>query len=177
MRIAGLALLSLVLASPAAARGKGGAAEGDEEEPGPPGAEGEGDEIEVPGAAVGGRASLLEENSYTFFDHHGLGDRRAAIPASYRAIWEERAKLAVAKLAARLTAATSEGSLGGLLLHAGATRPDDDYIEIAIYADAGLDTVDVDLVTQLRAPTTPEEQHRWELVKEICATRSVAVIE
>jgi hypothetical protein len=61
MRIAGLVLLSMVLASPAAARGKGGAAEGDEEEAGPPGAEGEGDEIEVPGAGARGRASLLEE--------------------------------------------------------------------------------------------------------------------
>jgi hypothetical protein len=84
---------------------------------------------DVTDAYLGRRASLLEENSYTFFDHHGLGARGAVIPLGYRAIWEERAKLAVAKLAARLTAATSEGSLGGLLLHAGATRSDDDFIE------------------------------------------------
>ncbi len=132
---------------------------------------------DVTDAYLGRRASLLEENSYTFYDHHGLGARGTVIPPGYRATWKERAKLAVAKLAARLTAATSEGSLAGLLLHAGGTRNDDDYIEVVIYADTGLDTVDVDLVTRQRAPTTSEERHRWELVREICTTRSVAVIE
>jgi hypothetical protein len=76
-----------------------------------------------------------------------------------------------------LTTATSEGSLAGLLLQAGGTRIDHDYVEIAIFADTGLDTVDVNLVTRQRAPTTPEERYRWELVQEICATRSIAVIE
>jgi hypothetical protein len=132
---------------------------------------------EVTPEYLGRRASLLEENSFTFFDHHGLGGRGAVVPRGYRAIWEERVRLVVAKLTARLTTATSEGSLAGLLLQAGGTRIDHDYVEIAIFADTGLDTVDVNLVTRQRAPTTPEERYRWELVQEICATRSIAVIE
>ena len=126
---------------------------------------------------LGRRVSLLEENSFTFYDHHGLGARGAVIPPGYRATWEERGKLVIAKLAARLTAATSEGSLAGLLLQAGGTRIDHDYVEIAIFADTGLDTVDVDLVSRQRVPTTPEEGYRWDLVREICASRGIAVIE
>jgi hypothetical protein len=49
------------------------------------------------------RASLLEENSFHFYDHHALGARGATIPAGYRAIWDDRAKLVTAKLAPRLT--------------------------------------------------------------------------
>jgi hypothetical protein len=126
---------------------------------------------------LGRRASLLEENSYTFYDRHALGRRSAAVPLGYRAIWEERASLVAAKLASGLTAATGESSLANLLLHAGGTRGDDGFVEIAIYADAGLDTRDVDMVTLQRTPTAPEEHLRWQLVRETCATRGVVLIE
>jgi len=132
---------------------------------------------DVTDAYLDRRASLLEENSFTFYDHHGLGGRGAVIPPGYRATWKDRAKLVVAKLAARLTAATGEDRLAGLLLQAGGTRADDDYIEIAIYADTGLDTVDVNMVTRQRAPTTPEEGYKWELVRQICAHRRIVLIE
>jgi hypothetical protein len=52
-----------------------------------------------------------------------------------------------AKLAPRLTTATAESSLVGLLMHAGATRKDDEFVEIFVYEDKGLDTRDVDMVT------------------------------
>lgn len=72
---------------------------------------------------LGARASLLEENSFMFYDHHGLGTRGAVPPAGYQATWEDRAKLVVAKLAPRLTPATSEASLPDLLLHTGKESP------------------------------------------------------
>jgi hypothetical protein len=132
---------------------------------------------EVTPEYLGRRASLLEENSFMFFDHHSLGSRGAIVPAGYQATWADRAKLAIAKIVPRLTAATSEVSLRGLLVHVGGNRPEDDFLEIAIYADTGLDTLDVDLVTRQRAPTTPEEHHRWELIQDICTNRRIAVIE
>ncbi len=126
---------------------------------------------------LGRRSSLLDENSYTFYDHYGLGLRGATIPPGHRAIWEDRAKLVAVKLAPRLTTATPESNLPGLLLQAGRTRNDDDFVEIAIYADRGLDTRDVNLVTLQRRPGTSEESHRLELVRETCASRGVALIE
>jgi hypothetical protein len=125
------------------------------------------------------RISLIEENSFTFYDQHELGRLDATIPAGCRAIWEDRAKLAAAKLAARLTTATAESSLPGLLMHAGATRKDDEFVEIFIFADKGLETREVDLVTIERAPMTAEESHRRKLIWEVCAARSnpIRVIE
>jgi hypothetical protein len=119
---------------------------------------------------LGRRASLLDENSYSFFDRHALGHREKSIPVGHRATWEDRAKLVAAKLAARLTPATGEAILPSMLLQGGATRDQDEFVEIAIYADDGLDTQDVSMVTLQRAARTPEEQYRCELVREIAVS-------
>src|SRR5712691_9189960 len=115
---------------------------------------------EVTPAYLGRRASLLDENSFFFYDHYALGQRGATIPPGHRAIWEDRAKLVAAKFASRLTAATGESNLLRLLLQAGRTKKEDDFVEVAIYADGGLDTHDVNMVTLQRSATTPEEIHR-----------------
>ena len=132
---------------------------------------------EVTPVYLGRRATLLEDNSFTFYDRHSLGQRGATIPPGYRAIWEDRMKLAAAKIAPRLTTATGESRLPGLLLQPGRTRNDDDFIEVAIYADGGLDTQDVDMVTVQQSATTSEEAHRQRLVREICAVRGITFVE
>lgn len=132
---------------------------------------------EVTPAYLGRRASLLDENSFFFYDHYALGQRGTTMPPGHRATWDDRGKLVGAKLTPRLTAATAESSLTGLLLQPGRTRKHDDLIEVAIYADGGLDTQDVSMVTVQHAPTTPEEAHRMQLVREICGTRGIALVE
>jgi hypothetical protein len=129
---------------------------------------------EVTTTYVGRRASLLEDNSYTFFNQHGLGALRATVPPGYRATWEDRAALVAAKLAARLTPATGESTLPDLMMHAGNRREDDDFVEIAIYADGGLDTRDVISVALHRAPATAEESYRRDLIRETCVDRGIA---
>lgn len=130
---------------------------------------------EVTPVYLGRRISILEENSFTFYDQHELGRRGATIPAGHQSIWEDRRKLVAAKLAPRLTTATAESSLAGLLMHAGGTRTDDEFVEICIYADKGLDTRDVDMVTFQRSPMLPEERYRQDLVREACAARAPAI--
>jgi hypothetical protein len=132
---------------------------------------------EVTPAYLGRRASLLDENSFFFYDHYTLGQRGATIPPGHRAMWEDRAKLVIAKIASKLTIVTAESSLPHLLLRAGTTRREDEFVEIAIYADGGLDTQDVSRVTLQSAATTPEEMYRLSLVREICGTRGIAVLE
>ena len=124
---------------------------------------------------LGRRISLLEENSFTFYNQHELGRLGATTPAGHQAVWDDRAKLVAAKLTPRLTTATAESSLAGLLMRAGATRKDDEFVEIFICAAEGLDTRDVDMVTFQRAAMTPEEGHRRDLVREACAARAHAV--
>ena len=85
-------------------------------------------------------------------------------------------KLAAAKIAPRLTAATGENRLPGFMLQPGGARKNDDYIEIAIYADGGLDTQDLDMVTVQRSPKTSEEVHRRTLVQEMCGTGGITFV-
>jgi hypothetical protein len=128
-------------------------------------------------AYVGRRASLLEENSFIFFETHRLGNLGAEVPEGYRAIWDDRAQVAAVKLAPLLTAATGESDLPGLLLRPLATRKEDEFIEMHIYADEGLDTQDTDMVVFHRPATNSEEHHRADLIREICADRGIRLVE
>jgi hypothetical protein len=126
---------------------------------------------------LGRRASLLEDNSYTFFEHNHLGELGATIPSGYRAVWEDRVQLVVAKVAERLTIAMEESSLSRLLLRPTADKKNDEFVEVAIYADGGLETEDVDRVTLTRAATTREERHRLRLIRDMCASRGIQLVE
>ncbi|MBI1867580.1 MAG: hypothetical protein HYS06_04705 [Methylocystis sp.] len=119
--------------------------------------------------------SLLEENSFTFYEQHSLGRIGAVVPTGYRAVWEDRAKLVITKLAPRLTSATAARDLEELLLHAGETRKDDKLVEVHIYAEGGLDTRDVDLVAFQRPPGTADEEQKWAQIRDMCAQRSIVV--
>ncbi len=120
--------------------------------------------------------SLLEENSFTFFEEHGLGHIGVTGPSGYRAVWEDRAKLVIAKLAPRLTTATAERDIDGLLLHAGATRMDDEFVEVHIYAEGGLDARDADMVAFQRPPATRKETEKWAEVREMCVNCDIRVM-
>jgi hypothetical protein len=123
------------------------------------------------------RASLLEENSFTFMITMPSVAEVRQSRQGYRAIWDDRAKLVTAKLAPRLTSTTSESELSGMLLHAGTNREDDDFVEIYIYADGGIDVRNVNMVTLQQPPMTSAERHRRDLVQEVCAARGVAFVE
>jgi hypothetical protein len=132
---------------------------------------------QVTPAYLGKRASLIEENSFFFYSRHALGSRGKKIPTGRISTWDDRAKLVAAKLGAQLSTATEDRSLPHLILKAGTTRDKDDFLEIAIYADAGLDTRDVDKVTVQRAASTTEEHYRLALLREICDARRIVLME
>ena len=118
------------------------------------------------------RSSLLEDNSFTFFEKHNLGRLHSLVPVGYQAVWEERAKLVVAKLAGSVSSATAMAQLPDLLLQRGESRPNDEFVEIAIFAKDGFDTKDVDMITIETRPTTSDEMHRWEIIKSSAGARS-----
>jgi hypothetical protein len=121
------------------------------------------------------RISLLDENSFTFFERYQLGALRSSIPPGHQSVWGDRAKLAAAKLAIRINSADPESSLTNLLLRPADNRDDDDFVEVAIYAETGLDTNDVDLISLQTAPKNREDQLRWDLILEMCKTRNIGV--
>jgi hypothetical protein len=77
-------------------------------------------------------ATVLEENSYTFVRHFRMlpGDD---IPLGFRAVWEDRHKLAVAKLADQIKKGTREDGFPRLLLYSDGDRQNDRFLEVHLY--------------------------------------------
>lgn len=85
------------------------------------------------------RASLLEENSFTFVDKHPGGMNK--LPLGHRAVWSDRGKLAVLAAESHLDATTDPSHFANLLLGPGATRHDDRFLEVHLYESWNLDSV------------------------------------
>lgn len=68
------------------------------------------------------RASVFEENSALFMERHEIKiSRRPNLPKGYRAAWDERALLCVAKLSQKIDSATHSDEYSELLLKQGVT--------------------------------------------------------
>lgn len=78
------------------------------------------------------RTSFFDENPFTFCRRHKLivGD---APPPGYRSTWNDRAKLAMAKLHPKLKGGTTQADYPGVLVDQGTSTGDADFIEAHIY--------------------------------------------
>jgi len=78
------------------------------------------------------RATVLEENSYTFVRRHVLLPGND-IPEGHRALWGDRHKLAVAKLADRIHRGTADTLFPRILLYSDGDRARDEFMEVHFY--------------------------------------------
>lgn len=79
------------------------------------------------------RASLFEENSVLFMEHHDVAIAEAhKLPRGHRAVWAERSKLCVAKLAAKIGHETTDAEFPKLLLRDGRTPEGDEFVEVHV---------------------------------------------
>lgn len=90
------------------------------------------------------RASTFEMNTCQFFiDRGGVGiGQTVVVPEGHRSTWADRAKLAVAKLARRLLPDMTQSQFSDILLTAGATTADDDFIEVHIFGVMSVQTLE-----------------------------------
>jgi hypothetical protein len=79
--------------------------------------------------AIRTRASVFEKNSVEFCREHKLSAGKS-IPPGHRAVWQDRDKLAVAKLHDRLSADLKSDRFGQILLD---DESNPDFIEVHIY--------------------------------------------
>ena len=94
------------------------------------------------------RTSVYEENSAVFLKKHAYTP-----PPGYRATWEERVKLAVAKLGGGIDAITSPSQLADALLGPGATPEEDRFIEVHIWGPMSIRTVErVSVTAPIKGP-------------------------
>jgi hypothetical protein len=112
--------------------------------------------------AVKKRTSFLEENSYVFVRKYGLkpGD---PIPPGYRAVWDNRSKLALAKVGHLLRPGQPEGGLMEILVKSSAARANDEFIEAHIYGGFSVDAIE----SMTRIPTSTKATREKELDTKI----------
>lgn len=108
------------------------------------------------------RASVLEENSVTFMERHGVkASRNPNVPKGFQASWASRTEVCIAKLAARIDSSTSPNEYSGLLLRQGEPSEDDEFVEVHIYGP--LTILSIAKVTV----TTPKMRQRATLVRSL----------
>jgi hypothetical protein len=113
--------------------------------------------------AVAKRASLLEENSFSFIPHHKLSIG-ISIPLGFRSTWVERAKLAVAKLCDFIAVGMNEIDFQRLLLEDTGNRATDKFIEVHIFGT--FDREAIETVSGPRLKKRNRDIAIWEVVKE-----------
>lgn len=94
------------------------------------------------------RTSVLEENSVLFMERHGVKvSRKPDVPKGCKAIWVERNKLSVAKLAGRIDSTTTPNKYSSLLLKQGASPEEDEFVEVHIFGSITILTIAKVIVT------------------------------
>jgi len=86
------------------------------------------------------RATVFEENSMLFMEKHNIR-LMAELPTGYRALWEDRGKLAVAKLSRSIDSNTMPNNFAEVLLKNGANSGEDEFIEVHIYGPITIHTL------------------------------------
>ena len=79
------------------------------------------------------RATVFEENSFVFCQSKHKIVTGDPVPTGYRAVWQERDQLAMAKLHSKLDAGTEPKEFPRILLNPGKDESNQDFIEVHIY--------------------------------------------
>lgn len=85
--------------------------------------------------AIKSRATTLEENSYTFIKTHNLNLEKLEIPPGYRSNWQNKLKLAVAKLHNKINQDSNEKDFCEMILFSDGKRNSEDFIEVHVYKE------------------------------------------
>ena len=100
------------------------------------------------------RASVFEENTVMFMvrkgilsmirsiARKGIKEDAPSLPRGYRATWENRGKLCIAKLSDSIDTATKADEYSDLLLKQGATSEEDKFVEVHIFGPMTVRTIE-----------------------------------
>lgn len=120
------------------------------------------------------RASVLEENAFDFVERHKpVG--RIPIPPGYIACWDERARLAVAKLADDVAPGTPDADFPAFLAWSAGDRLTDRFVEVHIFGP--FDRYTVASVRGTSNGFSKRERGKLEAVKDFLAATGGTWIE
>ena len=117
------------------------------------------------------RASVFEKNSVVF-----MRDKKVTIwgglPRGYRTVWANRMRLAVAKLADKITPTTNDTDFAVILLNPGTTPADGDFIEVHIFGTITLRTLERIIIE----PGKSRRDLKIKVLRERCRAVGVELI-
>jgi len=119
------------------------------------------------------KTSLLEENSFIFFDKYRISPFEPQVPYGYRSDWENRGKLAVAKLGHKIKNGMQANDFANILLKNTGDKAKDDFIEVHIFGEFNCQSIDFVVKSPKIGQTQlgqKIEQKRINFVKEKLAT-------
>jgi hypothetical protein len=119
--------------------------------------------ISLSNVTASARATLLHENSYSFVRRQALLPGED-IPCGFRALWEDRHKLAAAKLAGRIHKGTRNEAFPEIVLHSAGDRAKDEFIEVHIYG--AFDRQSVEAVRAPRPERAGKDRQNLERVRD-----------
>lgn len=107
------------------------------------------------------RATVFEENNIMFIVQRNLtlADMRA-LPRGHRAPWEDRAKLCMAKLGDRLEQNMAQQDFPAVLMAAGPSTSDDDFVEVHVFGPMTIRTIDKIVQTRRMAGRVADDVKR-----------------
>lgn len=115
------------------------------------------------------RVSLLIDNSFGFLKRHFQFQK--PLPTGYRAVWDDRSRLAVVKHQPELTSSMSESEIRKLIVRPGPDRYSDDFIEVHIYD--GFDKRAIESVILSRLLARRSDRNRWQDLKELLTAEGI----
>jgi hypothetical protein len=97
------------------------------------------------------RTTVFEENNVLFVQRRNtLMAEGHNLPKGYLAIWAERHRLCVAKLHERINTDTQPSEYARILLQQGATSGDDEFVEVYIFGEVTVRTIESVTITRRR---------------------------
>ncbi|MCA0247153.1 MAG: hypothetical protein LCH93_11100 [Proteobacteria bacterium] len=115
------------------------------------------------------RASVFHENSFKFIKDYKL-KATDPLPHGYRATWDRRAELALAKLHGRVNSSMSTSDYAEVLLRQKTATVEDDFIEVHIFGGFSRGAIERIVVTQ------PEDRIERHVLKGVVAKARAASI-
>jgi len=118
------------------------------------------------------RATVFEENSVYFCVKRDLGVNRG-IPAGYRATWDRRAELAIAKLEGKLQPEMTPNQFPQILMDSSPGRYREDFVEVHIWGPLHRRNVERVVVWKPRGSERVIAKDMARILREIGATVEV----
>ncbi len=110
------------------------------------------------------RASILEKNSYEFVE----ASPSQPLPLGFRSTWKNRHRVAVAKCAERINAATLKEEFAVILMESGTARYQDDFIEVHIFGP--FDFKAIEAISASAKITNKRDQLTLKIIRKRAAT-------